>query len=273
MRRAMTTAAGLMLCALLVGTTAEAADTGTIAGKIDYTGRQGRLRKIQMSADPQCEKLHAGKEVFQEVVTINDNGTLGNVFVHIKEGLAAGVKGPEVKPVIDQQGCIYHPRVQGGMVGGTLLVRNSDPTLHNIHAWSTKRNSFNVAQPTQGLEDEFDLKDEEVMLKVKCDVHPWMLGWVGVLPHGFSAVSDEQGAFKIEGVPPGRYVLQAWQETFGALTQEVEVKAGETANVDFVFAGRQKASLEGFKVQELHPDAYAAEIRLTYRERERSARP
>lgn len=237
--------------------------TGEIAGSIQYSGKQGKLKKIPMSADPQCEKLHVGEDVYQEAIAINENGTLANVFVHITKGVADGLVPESVPaPFIDQTGCLYLPRVQGAVVGQVLLIRNNDPTLHNLHAWSMTRNSFNVAQPTRGLEDEFELRDEEVMLKIKCDVHPWMLGWVGVVPHGFFAVSDTEGNFQINDLPPGKYVVQAWQETFGTVTKEVEVRDGKTTALNFEFAGRRRASKDGVEIQELELSEYAAEIRL-----------
>lgn len=226
---------------------------GTITGKVNFTGTASPNRLIQMGADPNCLKINAGKKVYQEVVVVNPNKTLKNVFVHIKSGLEGKTFSPPKEPaLIDQQGCIYHPRVTGVMLGQTLRVKNSDPTLHNVHAWSQKGNSFNVAQPVQGMTNDFQLKAEEVMLQIKCDVHPWMIGYVGVVPHPFFAVTGDEGTFTIQNVPPGKYVLQAWHEKYGALTQNVEVKAGVTVTVEFTYTGTEKAELNpGFILQEL----------------------
>ncbi len=240
----------------LLGTTPvlthAAGNTGTIVGKVVFTGKAPRNKLIRMGADPKCLELNRGKKVYQEVVVVNDNGTLKNVFVHIKEGLKGKFSPPKEPALIDQKGCIYHPRVTGVMIGQKLKVRNSDPTLHNVHAWSKAGNDFNVAQPVQGMENEFNLKAPEVMLQIKCDVHPWMIGYVGVLPHPFFAVTGDDGTFEIKNVPAGKYVLQAWHEKFGAKTVTVEVQPGKTVTVEFSYSGSESAALNpGFTMQEL----------------------
>ena len=227
---------------------------GTIKGVVKFTGTKApRNKPIRMGADPQCLKLNRGKKVYQEIVVVNPNGTLKNVFVHIKKGLEGKKFPPPDTPVIlNQQNCLYHPRVLGVMVGQKLVAKNSDPTLHNVHAWSEKGNAFNVAQPIQGMASEFVMKSEEVMMKIKCDVHPWMLGYAGVVTHPFYAVTGDDGSFTIRDVPPGTYVLQAWHEKYGALTQSVEVKSGAEVAVEFAYSGTEKAELNpGFTVQEL----------------------
>ena len=65
-------------------------------------------------------------------------------------------------------------------------------------------------------------------IKVPCDVHSWMLGWIAVLPNPFFGVTGANGAARIENVPPGKYTLDVWHETLGKQTKDVEVKAGQT---------------------------------------------
>lgn len=230
-----------------------------IEGIVKFIGDKApRNKPIVMGADPQCLNLNKDKKVYQESVVVNPNGTLKNVFVHIKQGLEGKKFEPPKEPVtLEQQECLYHPRVFGVMVGQKLITKNNDPTLHNVHAWSEKGNSFNVAQPIQGMSSEFVMKAQEVMLQIKCDVHPWMKGFAGVLPHPFFNVTDDQGHFIINNVPPGKYVVQAWQESFGAKTQEIEVKPGATVTLEFSYNGTEKAELNpGFIMQEitLNPD-------------------
>ncbi len=80
-----------------------------------------------------------------------------------------------------------------------------------------------------------DLTKPEVMIHVKCDVHPWMSGYVGVLEHPFFAVTGKDGTFTIEGLPPGEYTVEAWQEKLGAQTAKVKVDAAAPAKQDFTF--------------------------------------
>lgn len=208
---------------------------GVIEGTVVFTGRPRRNPLINMGADPNCLSINAGKKTVQEYVVLYPDKSVGNVFVHVT-GDVPYSGGPPAEPlVIDQQGCIYHPRVAGAVTGQTLTIRNSDSTLHNIHTRSDAGNSFNVGQPKAGQEYEHTLRGTEVMLRLKCDVHDWMQGFVGVKSHPYFAVSGEGGKFRIEGVPAGTYTVQAWQEKLGAVDREVEVTDGETATVEFSF--------------------------------------
>lgn len=212
-----------------------AAAGGTIEGKVVFTGRARRNPLIDMGADPNCLQINAGKKVVQQYVALNDDKSVDDVFVHVTGNVAYSGAPPAEPLVVDQQGCTYHPRVAGAMAGQTLTIHNSDSTLHNIHTQSEAGNSFNVGQPGAGQEYQHKLRGEEVMLRLKCDVHEWMRGFLGVKSHPYFAVTAGGGTFRIEGVPAGTYTLQAWQEVLGALDQEVVVKDGETVTVDFSY--------------------------------------
>jgi plastocyanin len=175
---------------------------GTIEGHVKLTGTPPPNEVIKMGADPNCLKINAGKRVVQQTVVRASDGGLMNVFVNVK-GSFPQVAASPAPAVIDQQGCVYHPRVQGARVGQTLEVKNSDATLHNIHSMSTKGIDFNVGQPLAGMVYKYQLKTEEVMLHVKCDVHSWMTGYIGVVSHPYFAVTDATGAFTIANAPAG----------------------------------------------------------------------
>jgi plastocyanin len=234
---------------------------GTIVGHVKLTGTPPPNAVIKMGADPNCLKINAGKRVVQQTVVRAADGGLTNVFVNVK-GSFPQVAASPASAVIEQQGCVYHPRVQGARVGQTLEVRNSDATLHNIHSMSTRGNDFNVGQPLAGMVYKYPLKAEEVMLHVKCDVHSWMTGYVGVVSHPYFAVTDATGAFTIANVPAGKQTVQVWHEQYGALTQTVDVKAGGTTTVEFAYTGSEKASQTAFAVQELVVPADAAAVQL-----------
>ena len=121
------------------------------------------------------------------------------------------------------------------MVGQELEIRNSDATLHNVHALPTASKPFNNAMPMKGMTIKRKFTAPEVMVRVKCDVHPWMAAYIGVLPHPFFAVSGEDGAFTIANVPPGTYTIEAWHEKMGTQTASVTVADGAAATADFTF--------------------------------------
>ncbi len=213
---------------------------GTIEGKVIYTGKAGRNPLIRMGADPNCLTINAGKKVVQDMVSLNEDGSVDKVFVHIVDDVAYDGGAPAEPILVEQEGCIYHPRISGAVTGQTMKIRNNDSTLHNIHTNSDAGNSFNVGQPKAGMEHDHKLRGTEVMLRLKCDVHPWMVGYVGIKSHPYFAVTGDGGAFTIENVPAGSYTVQAWQERLGAFDQTIEVKDGETTTVEFSIAAPQK---------------------------------
>jgi plastocyanin len=222
----------------LLGATAEAADVGTIKGRIALTGKPPGNVVIRMGLDPMCAAMNRGKQVLQEAVVTGANGGLANVFVRL-QGSFPQTPVPAAPVTIDQRGCIYMPRVVGARVGQTLQIRNSDPVLHNVHSLSNTHNTFNVGQPQAGVAYQFKLKDEEVMMRIACDVHRWMTTFVGVVSHPYFAVSGNDGTFEIANVPVGTYTIQTWHERFGNQMQPVRVRAGATTTVNFAYTGAE----------------------------------
>ena len=205
----------------------------TIKGRVHFSGPEPGNRVIRMGMDPLCAAANAGKRPINEVYLVGDNNALGNVFVKV-EGSFPGTPVPAQPVEIDQTACLYVPRMVGARVGQVLRVKNNDNLLHNVHSDSSRRNGFNQSTPKAGMLVNFTLKDEE-MLRIGCDVHRWMTAWVGVVAHPYFAVSSSAGTFTIANVPPGTRTITAWHESFGTLTKTVDLKAGQTATIDFVY--------------------------------------
>ncbi|PYN97755.1 MAG: hypothetical protein DMD89_15600 [Candidatus Rokuibacteriota bacterium] len=205
----------------LPGATAQGGG-GTIEADVKYNGAP-QVEKLKVNKD--TEKC--GTEAVIEKVVVGGNKGLANAVVSVPGAKGAG---KATKATIDQHGCKFVPHVIA-MNPGDLELKNSDDILHNIHTYSTANPSINKAQPkfkkvmTEKLE-----KPEYV--KLTCDVHSWMLGWVAVTP-GPAAVTDANGVAKIENVPPGKQTVEVWHETLGKQTKDVEVKAGQTTKVSF----------------------------------------
>src|SRR5215510_12848407 len=225
----------IVAAAIFLAPSASAQGTGTIKGRITFTGKEPGNRVIRMGVDPMCAAANAGKRPgpVNEVYLVGDNNALGNIFVKL-EGTFPATPVPSQPVEIDQVACFYKPRVVGARVGQTLRIKNGDNFLHNVHSESTKSNAFNFAEPVKGMQRDIVLKDEE-MLRIGCDVHRWMTAWVGIVSHPYFAVSDDKGSFTIANVPAGKRGITAWHESFGTLTKAVEVKPGQTATVDFVY--------------------------------------
>jgi plastocyanin len=214
---------------------------GTIVGHVRLMASAPPNAVIRMGGDPRCSKAAVGKRITQDIVVRSADGGLANVFVNL-QGSFPSTPAPSQPVTLDQQGCLFVPRMSGARVGQTLQVTNSDPTGHNVHSLSAHGNAFNIMQPKQGMMNKFPLKSEDLVMRIKCDLHSWMVAYVGVVRHPYYAVSGGDGAFTIARVPPGRHTIQTWHEQYGRLTRTVDVKAGQTATVDFVYTGKEKPS-------------------------------
>ena len=216
------------------GPKVDAATAGNIEGVVSFEGVAPKNAAISMNADPVCVKANKDPQ-FQETFMVAD-GKLANVFVYVKDGLGNYVYDqPTDKVTIDQQNCRYHPHVFGMRVGQTLVIKNSDDTLHNIHAMPKTNTEFNEGEPIKGMTRDKVFTAKEVMVPFKCDVHGWMNAYVGVLDHPYYAVTDKDGKFELKSLPPGTYTIEAWHEKLGAQEQKVTLGQKESKDVSFTF--------------------------------------
>jgi plastocyanin len=162
-------------------------------------------------------------------------GGLKNVVVRIAKGLATPAAPPSTPAVMDQNGCRYRPRVLVAQAGQTVEIRNSDATLHNVHTYKGTATLFNLAhiQGTPPHKKKFPTVGDVV--KFKCDVHPWMTGYLLVTDNPHYAVSGDDGTFSIPNVPAGKYTVEVWHERFGSQTKEVTVAEGGSVDLKLEF--------------------------------------
>ena len=215
---------------------ADPATAGSLTGVVTLEGTPPPAELIRMDGDPKCVTAAQGEERRTEFFVVNDGKTLANVFVYIKDGLPQRLYPvPETPVVLDQQKCRYLPRVLGVQVGQTLQIKNSDPLLHNVSAEGAVNRPMNVGLPLQGVSANHVFTTREVMIPLKCQVHSWMSGYIGVLEHPFFAVTDQNGRFTMPALPPGTYTIEAWHERLGTQTQQVTVAAKQAQTADFTF--------------------------------------
>ena len=234
---------------------------GTISGHVRLAAPAPANPIIRLRVDPMCAKVNTGKRPVHEFVLRSADGGLANAFVDL-EGTFPKAPVSNKPATLDQRNCIYTPRVLGARAGEVLKVTNNDPLLHNVHSQSTQ-NPFNFSQPQTGMTRDVQLKGPDVMMRITCDVHSWMVAYVGVETHPYFAVSGADGSFQIAGVTPGPRTVRVWHERYGQLTQKVTVAAGKTVNVDFSYTGNEKPSKT--RLQELTlplDDPSGVEIRL-----------
>jgi plastocyanin len=229
--------------------------TGTISGVISFNGTPPAPKKIDTSADAACGAKNPNLMTDDTMVK---DGKLANTFVYIKEGTVEGGKKvgdyswptPTTAVQLDQNGCHYAPHVLGVQVNQKISITNSDATQHNIHPTPKLNQEWNQTQANGAPPLEKSFGRAEVLIPVKCNQHPWMKAYIGVMRHPLFAVSKDDGTFEIKGVPAGKYTVVAWREG-GAngeeKTMEVTVPANGNAKADFAFGAAttsNKSSLQ-----------------------------
>jgi plastocyanin len=207
------------------------AGSGSITGKVTYTGTPMKMKPIDMSKEPSCAKQHA-TPISTENVATGPGNTLEWVVVYISAG-DEGTVTPSQGVRYDQKGCQYLPHVLPMLAGQQLQIYNDDQTSHNIHPLAKVNQEWNKSQPPGS--PPIDTKwDKPEFISVKCNIHPWMHGYFVVLKTSHYAVTGADGSFAITGLPPGKYTVTAWQEQYGTKTQDVTVGGG-AATANFVF--------------------------------------
>ena len=213
-------------------------DGSSVKGTVKISGRIPRIKKIRMTADPKCAGLHKTSPPMENIVADKKTGLVKWAFVYVKSG-AKPTKAPAKPVTITQKGCRYEPHVFGVQTGQPIKIKNGDNLLHNIHALPFNNKEFNFGQPTSGLEETKTFDKEEVMVMIKCDVHPWMRAWCGVLTHGFFSVTNAKGEFEIKGLPAGKYTVEVWHEEYKAVSSDVEVDGKAAKEVSFELKDRK----------------------------------
>ena len=222
------------LCfALLAGGWAAGQDSSTtLRGTVRLKGSAPRSKPIRITC-PMCAPQYPGG-MPREDLRVDGEGRIRSAFVYVKSGLEGRkFEIPKSPVVLDQKGCRYDPHILGMMVGQKLLIRNSDPHPHCIHALPFSNKEFVIGLPKQGQEVEKTFENPEVMIRIKDSVDVWMSAWVGVLNHPFFAVTGADGRFEIKGLPPGTYTLAVWQEKCAEATRQIDVKADASLTADF----------------------------------------
>ena len=206
----------------------------SVKGVVKFEGAPPKTTRINMSQDPFCAKAHATPVTTEEVVVGTDGG-LANVVVYVSDGLTSHDFQPPQQPaVFEQKGCQYKPHVLALQANQKLDIVNADETTHNIHPTPSNNREWNMTQP-HGVPLEQTFAREEIAIPVKCNVHPWMKGYIAVFKHPYFSVTDGNGSFELKGLPPGTYTISAWQEKLGTQTQKVTVVEGKVETVNFTF--------------------------------------
>lgn len=209
-------------------------DAGTIVGVVRFEGKIPKRKRIRVtSADTICHE----KPIPSEDLVVSKEGKIQWTVVSIKKidvGKTPVAKGEQEPVVIDQRGCQFKPHVVVVQKDQPLRFLNNDNILHNVHVHSKKNRPLNRSMPPSVKQFDIDFYYTET-IRLACDVHQWMGGWIVVAKHPYYAVTDKDGSFQLKDVPPGTYTLQAWHESLGKQEQEITVTPGGETSTEFVF--------------------------------------
>jgi plastocyanin len=205
----------LAAVAVVYAVVAASASAATLKGNVRYSGAPVERKKYTVTID----QYVCGKEKLAGDLVLSPKNGILNAVVSL-EGVATGAKGPmtATRVIMDQKECVFTPRVVVVPAGGTVEFLNSDRLLHNVKGGGKQNSPFNRAQP-HARSISIAFRSPEI-LRVDCDLHSWMRGWVVVAEHPYYAVTNEEGEFAFDNVPPGKYQLVVWHETLGVVRQE-----------------------------------------------------
>jgi hypothetical protein len=212
-----------LLLFLILSSSSSSLYAADFSGKVLFKGAIRPNELISLAGRQECGD--SGQDKIESPVTlVNERGELRNAFVYLKEGVSdENFETPDQAVVLEQKDCFYANRVVGLQVGQSLQMKSRDPSMHNVRSLAKRQKNFNVKLSQAGIAVERKFAHEEVMIELRCDVHPWTKAYVGVLKHPYFAVTDAEGFFEIKNLKPGRYLVEVWHEKLGVMQKEIQV--------------------------------------------------
>ncbi len=212
-----------LLLFLILSSSSSSLYATDFSGKVLFKGAVRPNELISLAGRHECGD--SGQDKIESPVTlVNERGELRNAFVYLKEGVSEeNFETPTQAVTLEQKGCLYATRVVGLQTGQALTIHSSDPNMHNVRSLAKKQKNFNVKLSLNEKPIERKFAREEVMIELRCDVHPWTKAYVGVLKHPYFAVTDAEGFFEIKNLKPGRYLVEVWHEKLGVMQKEIQV--------------------------------------------------
>lgn len=211
----------------------ESIGDSSVSGRVLFLGEPPERKELNMSGEAACRK--PGDVALSEDLIVNDNGTLRNAYVHIVSGLGDRVFAPPATELqMDQRGCMFIPHLLAASSNQIIAFKSSDTVVHNVRTISKLNPRFNVSMAGRGRTVRRFFPQPEIV-QIRCDIHAWMSAYIAVSDNPFHAVTGEDGAYSIKGLPAGTFEIEVWHERLGTSRQSVTLGEGEREDLDFSF--------------------------------------
>jgi hypothetical protein len=210
----------------------------TIQGSVKIHGTPPRRRRMKAASDPECAKMHPSGVLLDDIV-VDAESNVRWAFVYVADGVQDVPQGFLTPLLLDQVGCRFEPHILGVRVNQPINIINNDPLLHTVHASTTVNEGFNFGLLEAGRYETRTFSEPEIMIPIRCDVHPWMRAWIGVLDHPYFCVTSESGAYAIRDLAPGSYLVKVWHELYATASRRIDVHPGVDVRLDLILEKRK----------------------------------
>ena len=211
------------------------AGASVLEGRVTFEGKLPPLREIAATKDVKYCSQHV--ESLPEVVVSDSRGLSGAVIEirGIKEPEAGwSWKHPKEGYAVRQKGCAFEPYLLIMPDQQELTIHNDDPVAHNINT-----GQFNLLQAAGAEPLKQNIRGRRPV-RVSCNIHSWMESWIYLAQSPYYAVTGENGEYRIEDIPPGRYRVTVWHPNLRALRESVQLSPGKSIEQEFVFTSPYK---------------------------------
>ena len=196
---------------------ASATGWGSIKGRFTYDGAAPVPAALKIDKD---QAVCGNHDLKDEGLVVGPSGGIANIVVWVTSKVKVNPKFDATKAdkvVLDNKNCHFVPHVVGLRTGQTLVIKNDDPVAHN-----TKIDGLNIQVnpliPAGATSEQAVDVAEKLPAPVSCSIHGWMHALMVVRPNPYFAITDKDGNFEINDLPPGDLEFQVWQERTGYVT-------------------------------------------------------
>ena len=223
-------------------------DGGTLKGRITLSGRVPRVRSFHLIHAPNiefCSRISDGRGhrlLFD--FTVSQNRGLKDTIIH----LANVEKGKPFSPkmqIFQIDRCRANRYVIGAKNGENILLENTDPIQHEIATYEVRNiyadqtSNRPLPEKSSQVRSVFVRKDAEEFI-IKCNLHPFLQTHAYLVQNPYYTVSDSEGNFSIENIPPGNYEVIAWHPYIPEQREMITIPQKGEANLNFTFKGEDE---------------------------------